>query len=47
MTVTVKQKQQLVVPPSVQRRARIKAGDPLEFKVSGGIITTLQRSRGS
>ena len=43
MTVTVKQKQQLVVPPSVQRRARIKAGDRLEFKVSGGVITILPK----
>jgi bifunctional DNA-binding transcriptional regulator/antitoxin component of YhaV-PrlF toxin-antitoxin module len=39
MTVTLKDKTQLVVPPSVQRRAGFKAGDRLEFKVSGGIIT--------
>lgn len=38
MTVTVKRRDQLVVPASVQRRARIKAGDRLEFKVSGGMI---------
>ena len=39
MTVTVKNKAQLVVPPSVQRQAGIKAGDRLEFKVSGQVIT--------
>lgn len=39
MTTTLKEKSQLVVPPSIQRRAGIKAGDRLEFKVSGGVIT--------
>ena len=39
MTVTVNSKKKLVVPPSVQKRAHIKAGDRLEFKVSGGVIT--------
>src|SRR5207237_2417627 len=39
MTVTLKDKTQLVVPSSVQRRAGLKAGDRLEFKVSGGVIT--------
>ena len=38
MTVTVKNKTSLLVPPSVQRRAGIKNGDRLEFKVSGGVI---------
>jgi AbrB family looped-hinge helix DNA binding protein len=38
MTITVKDKTDLVVPASVRRRAGIKAGDRLEFKVSGGII---------
>lgn len=38
MTVTVKRRDQLVVPASVQRRARIKAGDRLQFKGSGGMI---------
>jgi len=32
-----------MVPPSVQRRAGIKAGDRLEFKVSGGVITILPK----
>jgi bifunctional DNA-binding transcriptional regulator/antitoxin component of YhaV-PrlF toxin-antitoxin module len=39
MTVTVKNKTDLVVPPSVQRRAGIQPGDRLEFKVSSGTIT--------
>jgi AbrB family looped-hinge helix DNA binding protein len=41
MTVVVKDKKQLVVPPSVSRRAGIKPGDRLEFKVSGGIINII------
>ena len=44
MTVTVKdQDTDLVVPPSVRRRAGIKAGDRLEFKVSGGIINIIPK----
>jgi len=39
MTVTVKNKTNLVVPPSVQRQAGIKTGDRLEFRVSSGTIT--------
>ena len=39
MTVTVKSKTELVVPPSVQRQAGIKNGDRLEFSVSSGTIT--------
>jgi AbrB family looped-hinge helix DNA binding protein len=39
MTVTVKNKNRLMIPASVQRCARIKTGDRLEFKVSGGVIT--------
>jgi AbrB family looped-hinge helix DNA binding protein len=38
MTVIVDAKMDLVVPRSVRRRARIKAGDKLEVKVSGGVI---------
>lgn len=41
MTVTVKNKTDLVVPQSVRRRAGIKPGDRLEFKVSGGIINII------
>jgi bifunctional DNA-binding transcriptional regulator/antitoxin component of YhaV-PrlF toxin-antitoxin module len=39
MTVTVKNKTPLIVPPSVRRRAGLKPGDKLEFQASGGIIT--------
>ena len=39
MTVTVKNTNHLVVPESVQRRAGIKAGDQIEFKVSARTIT--------
>ena len=39
MTVTVKDQSQLFIPPSVQRRAGIKMGDCLEFRVSKGVIT--------
>ena len=38
MTVTVKNKTPLVVPSSVSRKAGIKSGDQLEFRVSGGVI---------
>ena len=44
MTVTVKNNSaSLVVPSSVRRRAGIKAGDRLEFKVSGGIISIIPK----
>ncbi|HXB75026.1 MAG TPA: AbrB/MazE/SpoVT family DNA-binding domain-containing protein [Candidatus Acidoferrales bacterium] len=33
----------LVVPASVRRRAGIKTGDRLEFKVSGGIINIIPK----
>ena len=39
MTVTAKDKTPLVVPHSVRRRAGIKNGDQLQFRVSGGVIT--------
>jgi len=39
MTVTVKNKRPLVVPPSVQRRAGLSGGGQLEFRASGGVIT--------
>jgi bifunctional DNA-binding transcriptional regulator/antitoxin component of YhaV-PrlF toxin-antitoxin module len=41
MTVTVRSKTSLIVPPQVQRRAGIKPGDRVEFKVSGGIINII------
>jgi len=43
VTIVVKRKTQLSVPPSVQRRAHIKPGDELEFIVSGGVITIIPR----
>jgi AbrB family looped-hinge helix DNA binding protein len=43
MTTTVKDKAGLVVPPSVRRQAGIKAGDRVEFKVSGGVIAILPK----
>jgi len=43
MTVTVKNKSPIIVPEAVQRRAGIKSGDRLEFKVSGGVITILPK----
>ena len=47
MTVTVSNKEPLVVPLSVRRRAGFKGGQELEFKVSGGVITILRKLPGS
>jgi bifunctional DNA-binding transcriptional regulator/antitoxin component of YhaV-PrlF toxin-antitoxin module len=41
MTVIVKSGASIAIPPQVQRRAGIKAGDRVEFKVSGGIINII------
>jgi bifunctional DNA-binding transcriptional regulator/antitoxin component of YhaV-PrlF toxin-antitoxin module len=43
MTVIVKSKTDLVVPRSVRRRAGMRAGDRLEFKVSGGVINIVPK----
>lgn len=43
MTITVKDKTALLVPATVQRRAGIKVGDRLEFRVSGGIINIIPK----
>jgi bifunctional DNA-binding transcriptional regulator/antitoxin component of YhaV-PrlF toxin-antitoxin module len=43
MTVIVKNKAPLVVPPAIRRRAGLKGGDELEFKVSAGVITILPK----
>lgn len=32
-----------MVPPSIRRKACLKAGDRVEFKVSGGVITILPK----
>lgn len=39
MTITVKNKTQLIVPASVSRKAGIRLGDRLEFKISGRVIS--------
>jgi len=39
MTITVKNKTPLVVPPAVRRQAGLKSGQEIEFKVSGGVIS--------
>jgi AbrB family looped-hinge helix DNA binding protein len=38
MAVTVKNKRPIVVPDNVRRKAGLRAGDQLEFKVSGRVI---------
>jgi AbrB family looped-hinge helix DNA binding protein len=43
MTVTLKSKAEITVPKSVRRKAGIKPGDRLEFKVSGQAITILPK----
>src|SRR2546425_4518139 len=43
MTVTVKNKSALIVPAEIQRRAGLKPGDRVEFKVSGGIINIVPK----
>ena len=43
MTITLKAKAPLVVPPSVQRKARLKAGDQVEFKATRGKITIVSK----
>jgi bifunctional DNA-binding transcriptional regulator/antitoxin component of YhaV-PrlF toxin-antitoxin module len=43
MTVTVKNKTPLVVPPSIRRLAGFKNGDKLEFKVKGGVVSILPK----
>ena len=47
MTVTVKNRTPLVVPPAVRRRAGFKSGDELEFKVSGKVITIRPKKMGA
>ena len=38
MTVTLKPKSEITVPKSILRKAGIKAGDKIEFSVSGRVI---------
>jgi bifunctional DNA-binding transcriptional regulator/antitoxin component of YhaV-PrlF toxin-antitoxin module len=43
MTITVKKKVDLVAPPSVRRRAGLKPGDQVEFRVSGSVINIVPK----
>lgn len=43
MTIIVKEKSPLVVPASIQRKARIKPGDRLEFKATAGKIMIISK----
>ena len=43
MTVTVRNKTPLMVPDQVRRRAGLKHGDEVEFKVSGGVINIVPK----
>src|SRR5271169_5269039 len=45
MTVTVKNKTPLVVPPSVRRQAGLKSGQQIEFKVVDGVISIRPKLR--
>ena len=45
MTVTVKNKTPLVVPPSVRRKAGLRSGQEVEFKVTGGVISIRPKLR--
>ena len=47
MTTIVKERDPLVVPLTIRRRAGIKPGDRLEFKAARGVITIVSRSRAS
>ena len=39
MIVIVKNRTPLVVPPAIRRKAGLKSGQEIEFKVSGGVIS--------
>jgi antitoxin component of MazEF toxin-antitoxin module len=43
MTVPVKNKPPVVIPPAALRRAGFKSGQELEVKASGGVITILPK----
>jgi len=43
MTTVVKTKIGINVPTSIQRKAGFRAGDVVEFKASGGVITILPK----
>lgn len=43
MTVTVRNKTPLTAPDRVRRRAGLRHGDEVEFKVSGGVINIIPK----
>jgi bifunctional DNA-binding transcriptional regulator/antitoxin component of YhaV-PrlF toxin-antitoxin module len=43
MTVTLKNKKPLVVPDAVRRKAGLRSGDQIEFKVSGRVINIIPK----
>jgi bifunctional DNA-binding transcriptional regulator/antitoxin component of YhaV-PrlF toxin-antitoxin module len=43
MGVVISTKSELVVPQSVRRRAGLKSGQKVEFKVSGGVINIIPK----
>ncbi len=43
MGVVISTKSELVVPRSVRRRAGLKSGQTVEFKVSGGVINIVPK----
>ena len=43
MAVLVSSKSEIVVPRSVRRRAGLKSGQEVEFKVSGGVINIVPK----
>jgi len=45
MTTIVKERDPLVVPLTIRRRAGIKPGDRLKFKAARGIITIVSQSK--
>lgn len=47
MTVDVKNKPPVVVPPAALRRAGFKRGQPLEFRAAGGVITIVPKRSSS
>jgi AbrB family looped-hinge helix DNA binding protein len=44
MTVTVKGKDTIVIPPSIRKRLGIKSGDKLEIATSGKVMTIRPKS---
>ena len=44
MTVTVKDKSQLMIPPSLQRQAGFKLGDQVEFRARRGLIMIVPKA---